>query len=97
MVGPATALLMQRILSRSPFPEQGWRSGRGLKRMGEKYDHERVEVASARALRFGANSYKPVERMLKLGMDLQPLAGDEPEESEAIEHENVRVPDYYLN
>src|SRR5690606_10936752 len=32
--GPASALLMQRILSRSPFPEQAaWRSGRGLKRV----------------------------------------------------------------
>jgi transposase len=97
-VGPATALLMQRILSRSPFPEQGWRSGRGLKRMGEKYDNERVEVAAERALRFGAKSYKPVERMLKLGMDLQPLAGDERhEDSEAVDHENVRGPGYYLN
>jgi transposase len=98
MVGPATALLMQRILSRSPFAEQAWRSGRGLKRMGEKYDNRRIEVAAERALRFGARSYKPVARMLKLGLDLQPLAGDEqPGDSEVVEHENVRGPGYYLN
>ena len=97
-VGPATALLMQRILSRSPFPEQAWRSGRGLKRMGEKYDNQRVEIAAARALRFGANSYKPVERMLKLGLDQQPLAEDERgEDSGTVEHENVRGPEYYLH
>jgi hypothetical protein len=89
---------MQRILSRSPVPEQAWRSGRGLKRMGEKYDHQRVEVAAERALRFGANSYKPVERMLKLGLDQQPLAEDERgEDSGTVEHENVRGPDYYLH
>jgi len=97
-VGPSTALLMQRILSRSPFAEQAWRSGRGLKRMGEKYDHCRVEVASERALRFGAQSYKPVERMLRLGLDQQPLAGDDEREEPGLgSHENVRGPDYYLN
>ncbi len=97
-VGPSTALLMQRILSRSPFAEQGWRSGRGLKRMGEKYEPSRIEVAAARALRFGATSYKPVDRMLKLGLDLQPLADEEPrDDSEPVQHENVRGPDYYLN
>ena len=95
-VGPQTALLMQRILSRSPFAEQAWRSGRGLKRMGEKYDVARVEIASARALRLGANSYKTVERMLRLGLDRHPLA-DERDDSEVVEHENVRGPDYYLN
>lgn len=94
-IGPATALLMQRILSRSPFPEQAWRSGRGLKRMGEKYDAKRVEVAAERALRFGAMSYKPVERMLKLGLDQQPLADEHNEDSGVVEHENVRGPDYY--
>lgn len=95
-VGSATALLMQRILSRSPFPEQAWRSGRGLKRMGEKYDLKRLEVAAQRALRFGAMSYKPVERMLRLGLDLQPLAGEESSvDCRTPEHTNVRGPDYY--
>jgi transposase len=97
-VGPSTARLMQRILSRSPFPEQAWRAGRGLKRMGEKYEYDRVEVASERALRFGARSYKPVERMLRLGLDQRPLAGDdEPEEPGIGQHENVRGPEYYLH
>lgn len=94
-VGPATALLMQNILSRSPFAEQGWRSGRGLKRIGEKYS-SRIENACVRALRFGARSYKPVERMLKLGLDLRPL----PDEASYVElktpdHGNIRGPGYY--
>ena len=93
--GPATALLMQRILSRSPFPEQAWRSGRGLKRVGTKYP-DRIENACARALRFAAYSYKPVERMLRLGLDLRPL----PEEvsftdSQTPAHDNIRGPGYY--
>jgi hypothetical protein len=95
-VGPATALLMQRILSRSPFPEQAWRSGRGLKRMGEKYDIKRVEVASHRALGFGALSYKPVERMLRLNLDLRPLPEEEGyADYKTPDHVNVRGPGYY--
>jgi transposase len=97
-VGQATTLLMQRILSRSPFPEQAWRSGRGLKRMGEKYDYDRVEVASERALRFGATSYKPVERMLRLGLDQRPLVDDEERENSGLgQHENVRGSEYYMH
>lgn len=93
--GPATALLMQKILSRSPFPEQAWRSGRGLKRVGTKYP-ERIENACARALRFGAQSYKPVERMLRLGLDLRPLP-DEPGHADATTpvHGNIRGAGYY--
>jgi len=93
--GAATALLMQRILSRSPFPEKAWRSGRGLKRVGTKYP-DRIENACARALRLGAYSYKPVDRMLRLGLDLRPL----PDEAGYVDsktptHGNIRGPGYY--
>lgn len=95
-VGPNAATLMRRILKRSPIAIQGWRSGRGLRHLGETYDAERIEEASRRALRFGAETYKPVERMLKLELDLHPLPDETPEQS-PIEHEQVRGPDYYLN
>jgi transposase len=94
-IGPATALLMQRILSRCPFAEQAWRSGRGLKRIGTKYP-ERIEGAAKRALRFGATSYKPVDRMLRLGLDLKPIVGEEDQaDAKTPEHVNVRGPGYY--
>lgn len=93
--GPATALLMQRILSRSPFPAQAWRSGRGLKRVGTKHP-ERIENACARALRFGATSYKPVERMLRLGLDLRPLPDEAGyADAKTPAHGNIRGPGYY--
>jgi len=93
--GPATALLMQRILSRSPFAEQAWRSGRGLKRVGEKYP-ERIENACARALRFGAQTYKPVERMMRLGLDLRPLPDEAGyTDAKTPTHGNIRGPGYY--
>jgi transposase len=94
-VGPSTALLMQRILGRSPFPEQAWRSGRGLKRVGMKYP-QRIEVAAERALRFGATSYKPVDRMLRLGLDQRPLPGEDGSpDAKTPQHANVRGPGYY--
>jgi hypothetical protein len=86
---------MQRILSRSPFPEQAWRSGRGLKRVGTKYP-ERIENACSRALRFGAQSYKPVDRMLRLGLDLRPLPDEvDHADTKTPAHDNVRGPGYY--
>jgi hypothetical protein len=52
-------------------------------------------VSGERALVFGARSYKPVERMLKLGLESTPLPGAEPAENTPIVHENVRGPEYY--
>lgn len=93
-VGPHAETLVRRILDRSPFPEQAWRSARGLRRVGEQYPSERVEEACRRALLFGAISYKPVQRMLKSQLDLRPLEEDEVE-SRAIEHDQVRGPQYF--
>jgi transposase len=93
--GTATAMLMQKILSRSPFPEKAWRSGRALKRVGTKYP-ERIENACSRALRLGAQSYKPVDRMLRLGLDLRPLPDEaDHHDVKTPDHGNIRGPGYY--
>ena len=76
-----------------------WRSAWGMRRLDDDYPPERIEAACRRALRFGARSYKPLARMLKLGRDQHPLPDDsatEPE-PETIEHGNVRGPEYYLH
>jgi transposase len=98
-VGPCTEAMVNRILSSNFYPEQCWRSARGLKRIGQKYGPQRTEAACARALRFGARSYKPVERMLKHGLEQRPLSEDEQEQSEhaVIEHDNVRGAQYFVN
>lgn len=93
-VGPHAAALVQRILDRSPFPETAWRSARGLRRVGERYGHERCEEACRRALLFGARSYRPVAEMLKHGLDQQPL-GDESEDDVGVEHDQIRGPEYF--
>jgi transposase len=94
-VGPMTEALVRRLLESNPVMEMGWRSARGLQRVGERYGAERTEQACARALRFGARSYKPVEKMLALGRECLPLPGDEPSDAPVIEHNNVRGPSHY--
>jgi len=96
-VGPYTEAMVNRILESNFYPEQCWRSARGLKRIGQKYGPERTEVACRRALKFGARSYKPVERMLKHGLDQRPLPDEEQPAAAVIEHENIRGPEYFTN
>lgn len=93
--GPMTHAMVQRLLDAYPVPEMGWRSARGLRRVAEKYGSERTELACARALQLGAQSYKPVERILSLGREAIPLPGEEAPESPTIAHANVRGASYY--
>jgi transposase len=93
--GPMTLAMVKRLLDANPVREQGWRSARGLQRIGEKYGTARTELACERALRFGARSYQPIANMLALGRENAPLPEDEPAERAAIMHENVRGRDYY--
>lgn len=94
-VGPMCAAMVARILSVNPYREMAVRSALGLKSVAKKYGEQRTEAACAMALRFGANSYKPVERMLKLGAETMPIPGEEPAERAPIEHANVRGPEYF--
>jgi hypothetical protein len=93
-VGPMTDAMVRRILDSNPIREQGWRSAKGLQRLAQKYGDDRVEAACRHAMHFGARSYKPVERLLKLGREQLELPGDAPKTT-PIEHENVRGPDYF--
>jgi len=90
-VGPMTETLMERILTQRAFT-QGFRSGQGLRRVGSKYGAQRTETACAKALSFGATSYRPVERMLKLGREGQ---GETESRPRRIEHDNVRGPEHF--
>lgn len=95
-VGPNTERMMRRVLESNFHRDQVYRSARGLKGLSELYPGERIEEACRRVVLTGARSYKHVERILKLGLDLVPHP-DEEETSRPIEHEGVRGPDYYLN
>jgi transposase len=94
-VGPMTEAMVRRLIDANPFPEQGWRSARGLQRVGEKYGAERTERACAWALHFNARSYKPVARILELNREKLPLPGESAIPTASIMHENVRGPAYF--
>jgi transposase len=93
-VGPQTAALVEQILASRPHPEQGYRSCLGLLRLTKQYGADRVEAASARALRVGARSYRHVDTMLKHGLDRLPLDVESPRSARPA-HANVRGPAYY--
>jgi transposase len=94
-VGPMTEAMVRRILDANPVREHGWRSAKGLQRLAGKYGDARVEAACRHAMHFGARSYKPVERLLKLGREQLELPGEGPTTTTPIAHENVRGPGYF--
>jgi hypothetical protein len=87
--------MVERILNANPVREVAVRSTLGLRSAAKKYGALRTERACETALRLGAQSYKPVERMLKLGREAMPLYGDEPVQRAPIAHGNVRGPGYF--
>jgi transposase len=94
-VGPMAHAMVKRLIDANPVREQGWRSARGLQRVGEKHGPERTERACAWGLHFNARSYKPIARILELGRESMPLPNEQSSTQGAIEHENVRGSAYY--
>ena len=93
-VGTQTAALVARLLDVHPIREQGWRSAKGLQRLERAFGRERLEQACARGLELGVRSYKPIERLLKLGREAAPQATDAPTFLPPV-HANVRGPAYF--
>jgi transposase len=93
-MGPATAQVVQTILSSRPHPEQGFRACLGILRLGKSYGPDRLEAACVRAIALKSFSYKSLESILKTGLDRRPLP-TEAATTQTIEHENIRGPHYY--
>jgi hypothetical protein len=85
---------MRRLLDADAnfHPDTRWRSGCGLRRVGERYGVQRTERACEIALKFGGRSYKPVANILKHGRDQQQTSSNE---AMPIVHSQVRGPEYY--
>ena len=94
-IGANAALLIEKIMIERKHPEHGYRSCLGIIRLDKKYGHERLDAACARALAVGGRSYKHVESILRNGLDHVALPKTDEEPTTAIDHENVRGPDYY--
>jgi transposase len=92
--GPATADLIEQILTRRRHPQQGFRSCLGILRLGKTYGEDRLEAACRRALQIGAASYKSIESILKHGLDRKALS-EPAQPALSLDHDNVRGPKYY--
>lgn len=95
--GPATAGLVNTILTHRKHPQQGFRSCLGIMRLGKAYGDDRLEAACRRAMKLDAISFKSVQSILKTGLDRQALLAidEEQETMESIDHPNIRGAGYY--
>jgi len=91
--GPATAELVEAIMTAKPHPEQGYRACLGIIRLAERYTPERLEAACKRSLAIKSYSYRSVKSILKAGLDQVPLQKRTAKAGPA--HENIRGPEYY--
>lgn len=94
-VGPETARLVTRLFETKPHPEQGYRSCLGIMRLGKTYGHERLEAASARALKVGTCSYQSVKSILQRNLDRAAVEPQLIAEVSLPIHDNLRGPGYY--
>lgn len=91
--GPATAALVEGIMSSKPHPEMGYRACLGIIRLADRFGPDRMEAASKRAVSAGAFSYRSVKSILQSGLDR--VSEEQTERPALPEHENVRGPGYY--
>lgn len=87
-IGPSAVLLVESIMSRHEFPEQGYRSCMGILRLGKKFGDLRLEAACSRALAIRGFSYKSVKSILDSNLDQRPLP-EKPHQL-SIVHKNIR-------
>jgi len=92
-IGESAKSLVEQIMSRRQYPEQGYRSCLGILRLSKSYPKERMEAACRRALRINSCSYKSVRSILENGLDREPLR--ETQSNPAISHENIRGSIYF--
>jgi transposase len=91
--GSATAQVVEVILSRKTYPEQGFRSCLGIISLAKRYTKERLEAACKRALSIKGVNYRSIKSILENNLDQKPL----PQQPELlpVTHENIRGAEYY--
>lgn len=92
-IGPATAVVVTRILEESKHPEHGYRACLGLLSLAKRYGNPRLEASCTLALQIGTCQYRHVRDILANKRDQNPPAihGN----WVSPDHAHVRGPDYY--
>jgi transposase len=91
--GPATAQVVENILSRKAYPEHGFRSCMGIISLAKRYTSQRLESACTRALTIKGISYRSIKSILENNLDQHPL----PRQMDLLPlvHDNIRGTEYY--
>ena len=92
-IGPNATALVEVIMREKRHPEQGFRSCRGIVKLVERFDRERVEAACERALAIGTRSFSSVKSILDTKLDRK--RPEKAAEGPAIVHDNIRGPTFY--
>ncbi len=87
-IGPSTAELIQTILAKYKYPQQGFRSCLGILNFEKSYGKERLESACQHALTIRSSSYKSIKSILDTGLDKRPLR-EKPLQLKIV-HSNIR-------
>jgi transposase len=94
--GPNTSKVAEIIMASRQHPEQSYKIILGLIRMGEKFGQSRLENACVRAITMNTPYYRSIKNILKSGLDKSPNRATANAETQSINHENIRGPEYYL-
>ena len=92
-IGPATAVVVTRLLEEHTHPEHGYRSCLGLRGLAKRYSKPRLETACTLALQLGTCKYIHVRDILANNRDK--VAPATSTEWTSPDHANVRGADYY--
>ncbi len=93
VIGPNTAILVERMMRDRPHPEQGYRSAMGILSLSPRYGPTRLDAACERALTINAITYSSVNAILKAGLDLMGSQAEPAKPTPA--HANIRGRTYY--
>jgi len=91
--GTATGTYIEKVLAKSTYPEQAYKSCMGILNLAKKYSSQRLEKACARGLQYEKYSYRTIERILSLAMDK--IEEDTQNQLQLPLHDNIRGANYY--
>lgn len=92
-IGPATGVIVTRLIEGHKHPEHGYRSCLGLLSLGKRYGKSRLEAACALALQIGTCKYRHVRDILANNRDQ--ISYSPTNEWISPDHTHVRGPAYY--
>jgi transposase len=91
-IGPDTEWAIQQVLLSRIHEPQSYKSCKGILRLAERYDPERLERAAKRCRDVGKATYTMLKRILRLNLD---QAEEQDTQRSLGIHENIRGAEHY--